>query len=180
MSKYIDPEAMSPEDVEYVRQRPSLLREFKLQEIGDPTVKGYEGHDFDWDTYYDEDGKLRPEPLDGESDEAREAREAREAQEASEKAAREAAEKAEADRIEAERLAAEQEAAQEEELPAEKQWNSDMTKKELDAVIAARNADYDDDEQIVVAKDDKASRIAALEQDDKELAGDEDEESTEE
>lgn len=185
MSRYIDPSNMSPEDVVYVMTRPTLLREFQMQGLGDPTVEDYEGHDFDWSTYFDEKGQLRPEPLETESEEARAAREAAEAQDAADKAALEAKQKADEERAEAERAEAERLAAEaaeaaaegEDELPAEKQWNEDMTKAQLDAVIAARNADYDDDEQIgKPEKDNKQSRIDLLVQDDKELAGDEDEE----
>lgn len=59
----------------------------------------------------------------------------------------------------------------EEDDPA-KQWNTDMTNAELQAVIDARNADYEDDEKITPEGKNKADLIAALETDDRELAGD--------
>lgn len=160
MSKYIDPENMSPEDVVYVQQRATLRREFELQGLGDPTVKGYEGHDFDWDSHFDENGKFRDEPIEPEP-------EPNEPNEPNEPADDGEADEADEDG--------------EEELPVEKQWSPDMTKAQLDAVIEARNADYDDDEKIgKPEKDNKQSRIDLLEQDDAELAGDEDEENAEE
>ena len=43
MSKAIDPHYMSEDDVEYVRQRPNLRREFILQGFGDPLEEDYPG-----------------------------------------------------------------------------------------------------------------------------------------
>lgn len=43
MSRDIDPENMTQDDVEYVRQRPTLRREFMLQGYGDPLAEDYAG-----------------------------------------------------------------------------------------------------------------------------------------
>jgi hypothetical protein len=180
MSKYIDPEHMSPEDVIYVRQRPTLLREFDLQGLGDPTKEGFEGHDFNWSTYFDENGNLREEALDEDNEDPDEPSgydvdgfpdgfSKPKPDNWSDMSDEEKREFVYGSATE-----------EEDELPEEKRWNPDMTKAQLDAVIAARNADYDDDEQITIAKDDKQSRIDALQQDDAELAGDDDEEQNEE
>lgn len=46
MSKEIDPNDLSKDDVEYIRQRPNLRREFVLQGFGDPLESDYPGLNF--------------------------------------------------------------------------------------------------------------------------------------
>jgi hypothetical protein len=43
MSRSIDPNALTPLDVEYIRVRPNLRREFLLQGLGDPLEPDYPG-----------------------------------------------------------------------------------------------------------------------------------------
>lgn len=43
MSRNIDPNALTPTDVEYIRVRPNLRREFLLQGLGDPLEPDYPG-----------------------------------------------------------------------------------------------------------------------------------------
>lgn len=46
MSKQVDPDNLSEDDVEYIRQRPTLRREFMLQGLGDPLSDDYPGLNF--------------------------------------------------------------------------------------------------------------------------------------
>lgn len=155
MSREIDPNNMTADDVIYVQQRPTLRREFIMQGFGDPLDPNYPG--------------LVEKPEQSETDAAREEREAAEKEaETAEAKARQAQE---------EELAAQRAAAdgpdEDEDEDDGKSWNESMTKAELKAVIAARNADYDEDEQIEPDGDNKSDLIAALEQDDEELAASE-------
>jgi hypothetical protein len=182
MSREIDPENMTADDVEYVRQRPFLRREFIMQGLGDPLDPDYPGLVGGEPQETDEERELR-EAQEKREQEERELAEAREREEQ----ARVAAEEAEADaaNAEADELrkseAAEAEAAAAdagdpafEQLEESKQWNPSMKKAALEAVIEARNADYDEDEKIVVeGEGTKADLVRALEQDDRELAGEE-------
>lgn len=167
MSREIDPHNMTADDVIYVQQRPSLRREFIMQGFGDPLDPDYPG--------------LVEKAEPSETDEAREAREAAEAEVAEAEAKAREAQEAE--------LAAQRNAAteggsgpddanhdgdlDEDDLPENKRWNKSMSNAELEAVIEARNADYGDDEQIEPDSDKKKDLIAALEQDDEELLGEE-------
>lgn len=176
MSREIDPENMTQDDVEYVRQRPSLRREFLMQGFGDPLDPDYEG--------------LAEKPEEDESEEGKARREAEEAAKEREEAETREREARQAEADAAAAAAAEGGAGPDDsnkdpdspvepdELPESKQWTKSMDKADLEKVVQARNEDYEDDEQIVVegtgkdGKVTKADLVSALEQDDRELAGD--------
>lgn len=185
MSREIDPHNMGPEDVEYVRQRPSLRQEFVMQGLGDPLSKDYPGRNEDLfeDTDSDtqdagatgpspqEADRLRQQEADAQEAERRSAEEARLAREAAEEAeqkARELEDLPNGGRSEDGGSGATEEAF---ELTPEQRWTKDMNKAELLSVIEARNEDYEGDDKIDVgSKPTKTELINLLETDDEELA----------
>lgn len=166
MSRQVDPNNLTADDVEYIRQRPGLRQEIIAQGFGDPLSENYEGLEdakFRDPADIADVGALREQvvSLQGELQE-RDEEIGRLTNRVSEleDAANQQQEKPSGDDNE-EPVG----------LPESKQWDSGMTKSELRAVIDARNSDYEDDEKIEPSEDKKDALVAALTQDDKELAG---------
>lgn len=146
MSKAIDPHYMSEDDVEYVRQRPNLRREFILQGLGDPLDEDYPGLISNQDVDEEEsdgsgddsnpDNPDNPDGDDGEEDED------------------------------------EDEDKEPITLDESEQWEPEMKNAELATVISRRNEgrDPESDWFIQPEGDKKGQMIAALEADDQRIA----------
>ena len=158
MSKAIDPHYMSEDDVEYVRQRPNLRREFILQGFGDPLEEDYPGLISNQDVDEEEpDGSgddSNPDNPDG-SDSGSEP---------------EGSSGSDGDDGDGE----EDEDEDEEPITLDEseQWEPEMKNAELATVISRRNEgrDPESDWFIQPEGDKKGQMIAALEADDQRIA----------
>jgi hypothetical protein len=68
MSREIDPDNLSADDVEYVRVRPMLRQEFIMQGYGDPLDPEYPGLNFDAEGDEDEDEEGDDNEEEGDED----------------------------------------------------------------------------------------------------------------
>jgi hypothetical protein len=147
MSKYVDPENLSPEDVEYIKQRPPLRQEFILNGFGDPLDPEYPGLNFDPSELDDSDDSDDSEATSPASD-----------------GDTENPDDADTEDDEDE----EDEAPDPIELSDEQKWDQSMSKSNLEQVVEARNSDRDpeSDWYITPSGSNKGDLVSALQADD--------------